>query len=646
MNAAFSILQKIKGQFLQSTPNKADFQVAFAPFAFSLASDDFYFLRNNAVTGAQARKYLKEQSEFSFMANSVLKTPNLWKIDGESLLYDSYRQVLNHALVIDPDAMSADETARISRARTVLFTAAGNDSAKYKAYRRYAAMAAELDRKIIDLNATRSAIPEGDSGALGKWTIEVQALADTKKELLIEWQVKGNKAAVEAAKASYEAIVLSKAAFIERWHDARNVRMAAPNLMTDEFGVDFLATTCIPNAICDYQAPIWKKLVLGKTEIAQLTQSFTDEVPAGVLAAFGDVQPDLDTISFEYCLLDIQRPWFDESLINNRLWKFADASQLLSSGDDAMSGLLPAYPVKMILAKNIDLQFTPNSPVNDNIKLQLRNGNRLLFGPLLLKTIPTNLTDDKISGFRVQTLTTPDLAVLTRVALQGGAAAPPKTAVVNRIQMIQVLNQRPQVLMRPGSSTAPRIAATKASPSRAAMATPPSAQPRAGGIVRPGLMVRPDLIDRRPGMPPFVRPPMPPTVIGPPAPAPPAPTPPAPASPAPSVSLVGKVLDNVGAAVPVAELQIISLTSGANQSVLSGDDGSYGLKDIAPGRYQLKARKTGFVTQDRTLELSANATQDFLLEAQAELTETFQVIGVICKRLPRLPNPQPDSSYV
>ena len=117
MNASFSILQKVKNHFLQSSPNKADFQVAFAPFAFTLSNGDFYFLRNNASTGAEARKYLKAQSEFAFLANAILKHPQLWKVDGESLLYGAYRQVLNHALTVDPEVLSTDEAAQLKKAK-------------------------------------------------------------------------------------------------------------------------------------------------------------------------------------------------------------------------------------------------------------------------------------------------------------------------------------------------------------------------------------------------------------------------------------------------------------------------------------------------------------------------------------------------
>ena len=681
MNASFSILQKLKNQFLQSTPNKADFQVAFAPFAFTLSNDDFYFLRNNASSGAEARKYLKEQSEFAFLANAILKHPQLWKLDGDNLLYGAYRQVLDQALTIDPDALSADEAAQLKKAKAVLYTASGNESTKYKAYKDCAARVAEIDKALIEHNAGKSALAETDTAAQEKWALDFQALTQRKQDLKIEWEVKGFKSKVEAAKASFDAIVFGKANFIERWQDARNLKLAAPNLLTDEFGVEFLTTTCLPNAICDYQAPIWKKLTLAKAEIGQLAQSFTQDVPAEVLQAFGDLQPELDAISFEYCLLDILRPWFDEKLLTSRLWTLPPDSPPVSAGDAAMTGQIPAYPVKLILAKNIDLQFTPQSTVNDDIRNQLRQGARLFFGPLLLKTIPSNLPDAQVKGLRVQALSALELAVIARVAVQGTPGAPALDPA-RRMQTLSLLNQRPQPALRRAVQTAslraplapasigPALALRSAAPAPQAMATAaasplsvaigatpvrPSTAAFLGGVgrldlqaaaLRPGIS-RLDLPTRFGGQ--FNSPPIAPVPVPAPAPAPasappaaPAPEPP-PANPA--LRLQGRVVDASNQPVPAAEVQVMSLANAATQSVLSLDDGSYRLPPLDRGAYQLKVRKTGFSTQDRPLALQADTTLDLLLQAQAVPTETFQLIGVICKRLPRLPDPLPGASY-
>ncbi len=90
----------------------------------------------------------------------------------------------------------------------------------------------------------------------------------------------------------------------------------------------------------------------------------------------------------------------------------------------------------------------------------------------------------------------------------------------------------------------------------------------------------------------------------------------------------------------------MNVATATTQSVLSLDDGSYVLGNLDHGSYQLKARKAGYATLERMVEVHGNTTQDLLLEPQLVPVETFQVIGVICRKLPRLPNPLAGASYI
>ncbi|WP_300566922.1 carboxypeptidase-like regulatory domain-containing protein [Flavobacterium sp.] len=632
MNASFSILQKLKNQFFQSVSNKSDYHVAFAPFAFTLSNDDFYFLKNNIITGSEAKKYLKEQSEFSYIANSILKKPNLWTIDSDNLLYNSYKNILENALIIDPDELTAAEILKINKAKSVLFKADGNDSAKYVKYKSYVLKSFDLEKKIIDQNALKNTINPTDTASLEKWNIDYTDMANQKKELLIEWQVKGFKSAVESAKSAYDSIILAKSSFVEKWTDARNIKLSSPNLLTDEYGVEFLSTTCIPNSICDYQSPIWKKITLTKAEITQLTQTFTQEIPAEVLLEFGNLEPELESIAFEYSIIDIQRPWFDETIINNRLWKYADDNQKVSQGDDSMIGEIPAYPVKIILSKNIELVFTPNAAVNEEIKDKLKNGTRLFFGSLLLKTIPLNLANENINSYKVQQLTTNELSVITKVAVQNS----PTTKIDERskFKMMELINHQPQIMMRKNVELKSVRPVMISKMSAVSIAKPiVVAEARTVAPVATPIRVRPMVI--RPIDISVIRMETVPT---------PTPTPPTPTSTIATIK--GKIFDNTNQPISVVEVQIMNNANASTQSVLTLEDGTFSIDNIEKGSYQIKIKKTGFITQERKLDVVGDTRLDLLLEVQPVPTETFQVMGVICKKLPKLPNPNPESIYI
>src|SRR5207249_4142701 len=119
-------------------------------------------------------------------------------------------------------------------------------------------------KKLIDHNELRAKIAETDTAAVARWNVDLQTLKEQKKELLIEWQAKGFKSTIESAKSTYDSVFFSKTNFIEKWQDAKNIKLGSQNLLTDEYGVEFLSTTCIPNSICDPAAPIWKKITVSK----------------------------------------------------------------------------------------------------------------------------------------------------------------------------------------------------------------------------------------------------------------------------------------------------------------------------------------------------------------------------------------------
>lgn len=79
-------------------------------------------------------------------------------------------------------------------------------------------------------------------------------------------------------------------------------------------------------------------------------------------------------VSFEMCQVNIVRPWFHQSFLTSKFWKFredgsnSDAGsqseagqerheEMLSDGNIPPTGLLPAYPTTAIFIKNLELEF-------------------------------------------------------------------------------------------------------------------------------------------------------------------------------------------------------------------------------------------------------------------------------------------------
>ncbi|MCQ2123184.1 MAG: hypothetical protein MJZ25_03285 [Fibrobacter sp.] len=67
------------------------------------------------------------------------------------------------------------------------------------------------------------------------------------------------------------------------------------------------------------------------------------------------------TLSFEFCQVKIVRPWFKESFLTSRYWRFDPkmerAGQVLSDGGNPPKGIMAAYPTSMLVVRNLTLKF-------------------------------------------------------------------------------------------------------------------------------------------------------------------------------------------------------------------------------------------------------------------------------------------------
>jgi len=59
-------------------------------------------------------------------------------------------------------------------------------------------------------------------------------------------------------------------------------------------------------------------------------------------------------------------------------------------------------------------------------------------------------------------------------------------------------------------------------------------------------------------------------------------------------SVTGTVTDNTGAAVPGAEVKVVSDETGLSRTVVTSDDGNFTASELPPGRYTLAVTKNGF----------------------------------------------------
>ena len=72
--------------------------------------------------------------------------------------------------------------------------------------------------------------------------------------------------------------------------------------------------------------------------------------------------------SFEMCQVNIVRPWFKQSFLTSRYWRFDknwDKGEYLSDGNMPPKGIMPAFPTSIIFIRNLVLHFGKGSSVDN-----------------------------------------------------------------------------------------------------------------------------------------------------------------------------------------------------------------------------------------------------------------------------------------
>src|SRR5439155_8797265 len=92
-------------------------------------------------------------------------------------------------------------------------------------------------------------------------------------------------------------------------------------------------------------------------------------------------------------------------------------------------------------------------------------------------------------------------------------------------------------------------------------------------------------------------------------------------------SIQGTVSDSSGGAVPGAAIRVKNVETGAERNQVTDEAGRYNAASLSAGRYEVRAEKTGFRSEDRTgisLMLGLRETVDLVLQV-GDVQQTVHV---------------------
>ena len=116
----------------------------------------------------------------------------------------------------------------------------------------------------------------------------------------------------------------------------------------------------------------------------------------------------------------------------------------------------------------------------------------------------------------------------------------------------------------------------------------------------------------------------------------------------PTGTILGAAKDSTGAAMPNTTVTVTNVDTGVTRVVMTADDGTYRVSELAVGHYEVKTEHSGFKTETRrgiTLEVTEQAVINFTLEVgsttqQVVVTEEASVVNTQDATLGGLVNEQ------
>ena len=287
-------------------------------------------------------------SDFSRITNSLSKGV-IFEPTFDSFLWDIYLDVLQNAQVSE-GTLTAQQQQDLDSAAAFLHSQGPQgiltDSAELIAYRQYqqSYMLAMQNYKAKQMTASASNDPKVQE----QWQDTDEPIARAQVQFAeTEWETTGFKVQIEHAEQVVNTLTaLSPQLKWQNWIEQCNPDI---DFLTDPSNQIFGPTTYSPSNIIDQTN--WPSFTISSQEIPKLL----GQAPKELTELFGNISGNssLDSLSFEFCNVTLNRSWFRPEVLDAKFWRFADPSIHLSDGKVPPNGLWPAYITGLVLARNI-----------------------------------------------------------------------------------------------------------------------------------------------------------------------------------------------------------------------------------------------------------------------------------------------------
>jgi hypothetical protein len=391
--------------------------------------------------------------EFTSLVNQI-PTGEVWLAGGEHNLDDVYQEILEQGIVAE-STRTAEEEAEYQSVCIYLQSTPGQDSVEFKTYKQYKDLYITASQSYATAQATAES--SADPIVKQKWEeVDKSAFRGEIIECEKAWVVEGYKNQVDNAinkKISLGAKFPSKT--WDEWKSRiiRDIDTAtdAKNLQ-EVYPASFSPTNALDEAS-------WQPFTITGDEVRKLiSEGAPGEMLSRLSFGLGDVDPSIDSLSFEFSSATIIRPWLKKEAFETRFWKFSDPSKVLSDGAMPASGICPAYVTAVVFARNLKITKSSSSsppppispnPINwnliDKVKRKVQKVGTQIQTPIsdlhfpIMKMVMNKETAPTSETLQTNTLMSAEF--IQPIALER-ASQPEKLSVVENVQSTRAMVSR------------------------------------------------------------------------------------------------------------------------------------------------------------------------------------------------------------
>lgn len=589
MKYYIALFQKVKDYYKTQSSNADEIALICPSLRVYEESEMQLMLPQMLIKPELKGEALLKKQDLSFQLNSLPPSDKYWNINPSNTLFEVYSKIVKAKQEIDID----DDDPENAEAQKVLKGANGKPTLEKKAYDKYLNLYEQLVVEWQDHVSKYLELQTDDEKAV--WLEKLNLILLKKEKIQVDHKLLGYKKIIEEAlkkinKTTDFDIFLANLSNTRSIVDASTltgIQSLEPYLDINFVPYDFMSSN---NG--------WVKLTIQKPELDALyevAKMQSNDFPEEVLSIDYE-EKNITGIELEFSIVSMQRNWFSLSPILSEFFKWNETKPISDGATISNEFLLPAYPKKLVLIKNLKINIDPAI-----IPEEVSNINQVIhFGPIIMKNqlfVNANTNTRFIKAIKNKdTLSSNNMKYYN------------DKAKINKPADVQPARD----ITAPASPDA-RVFSTLNRPdfSRGRMmmhpippsVTPPEREKRV--FVNPVLFQAARVIE--------------PTN--------------------PLANVVISINDSISK-LPVykSEISVIGTNNTVFKEIESDQDGTTNIQ-LPTGNYNIEIKKDGYAVFKAPLciENSNTVSKAYNLEPESVTYNSFFLIGMICERLPKIP---------